>query len=866
MDHREFERQIKEYIRQDGRSQAAVARKLGYARDTFNKWVRFVNRMPDTVIFELCELLELGETQRTELLDLAGYATPSAALPTAKPAMKPAMKPPLQRPPRATHFVGREAALARLLDELQPGQAVTLCGPGGVGKTALAAQAVWSLAPDGEPPVRFPDGILFHSFYNQPESDLALEAFVRSYGEEPHPTPEAAARRILAGKRALLILDGAEDADDLARILAVRDSCAVLITSRQRKDAVDQWQMLSPLPPAEASALLQAWGGAWAADEAAVERLCMLVGGLPLALRLAGRFMAQQGWRVQDYLAWLEKTPLAALDQGRRRRESVPLLLQRSLAQVSQDAAEALAVIGRLALAPVSADLIATSLERDAFAVKRGLGELVDLGLLLTDGEHYEVSHALVYTFARSALTIDTVSLERLVRVLMTETTGSRLARERLSIMRRHTAALMDLLLTQQAWPLANELAASVIPSLHFQGYWTDLLVLAKGGLKASLELWDDAAAINHLYWLAVVYCDQGDYETAVNTCRRGHADAQAAGLTVKEVHILSQIGFIYSQMSRHDEAIEYQHRAWQIARSSGDRDDEAMTLNQLGVAYLYLGRFRDALVHLEKALELCQPLNNAENQCTVLHNMGDVYRGMGAHESAIDVYRECLDLRAKVGYSSFEGITLSSLGRSLQEIGRHTEALDCHTTALQAVRNVGDRRNEGVALINLGCTYNALERYAESISVLEEGQAIAQEIGDLHNRSIGLVHLAVALQGLARDKEAHHALAEALSIANQTDSPGVQCLAEEKTAKLLRANQNFDGALQRVERGLSIAGTHALDAQSAALLVELSAIYQALGRIDAATEALDRALDILIPISDYASNRVRAQCSALRL
>ena len=46
---------------------------------------------------------------------------------------------PLQRPPRAKHFTGRAAELARLLEALRPGEVVTLCGPGGIGKTALAA-------------------------------------------------------------------------------------------------------------------------------------------------------------------------------------------------------------------------------------------------------------------------------------------------------------------------------------------------------------------------------------------------------------------------------------------------------------------------------------------------------------------------------------------------------------------------------------------------------------------------------------------------------------------------------------------------------------------------------------------------------
>src|SRR2546421_4195626 len=73
--------------------------------------------------------------------------------------------PPLQRPRRAEHFVDREAERARLLADLKPGRVVTVCGLGGMGKTALVAEVLWTLAPAEIPPPAFPDGILFYSFY-----------------------------------------------------------------------------------------------------------------------------------------------------------------------------------------------------------------------------------------------------------------------------------------------------------------------------------------------------------------------------------------------------------------------------------------------------------------------------------------------------------------------------------------------------------------------------------------------------------------------------------------------------------------------------------------------------------------------------
>jgi len=141
---------------------------------------------------------------------------------------------PWQRPPRVEHFTNREAELAQLLAELQPGRVATLCGPGGMGKSALAAEAVWRLAPGDAPPARFPDGIVYYSFYNQPQAALALEHIARSWGEETgRGSPRDAALRALARRRALLLLDGTEESDDLAAVLAVRGGCGVLVTSRK---------------------------------------------------------------------------------------------------------------------------------------------------------------------------------------------------------------------------------------------------------------------------------------------------------------------------------------------------------------------------------------------------------------------------------------------------------------------------------------------------------------------------------------------------------------------------------------------------------------------------------------------------------
>ena len=163
-----------------------------------------------------------------------------------------------------------------------------------MGKTALVSKVLWKLAPGDTPPDLFPDGILFHSFYRQSEVTIALEQIALTFGEDPRPTPALAAQRALSRRHALLIFDGAEEADHLRYALEARAGNTVLITSRRRTDADDPRYLrdLHPLPEAHAVAVVQAWGEEQATHEEIIRQICQLIGNLPLALRLAGRYLA----------------------------------------------------------------------------------------------------------------------------------------------------------------------------------------------------------------------------------------------------------------------------------------------------------------------------------------------------------------------------------------------------------------------------------------------------------------------------------------------------------------------------------------------------------------------------------------------
>ncbi len=123
--------------------------------------------------------------------------------------------PPLQLPRRAEHFQDRERERAWLLAHLRPGQVITLCGPGGMGKTALVAEVLWSLAPDEHLPAAFPARhTSFIAFMDSPRSRSRWNSLCARFGEEP--SADACPGGTTGTQRAsslLLVLDGAEEAD-----------------------------------------------------------------------------------------------------------------------------------------------------------------------------------------------------------------------------------------------------------------------------------------------------------------------------------------------------------------------------------------------------------------------------------------------------------------------------------------------------------------------------------------------------------------------------------------------------------------------------------------------------------------------------
>jgi predicted ATPase/DNA-binding CsgD family transcriptional regulator len=213
-------------------------------------------------------------------------------------------------PQEPNNFVGRERELTELCELLGVTRALTLCGPGGIGKTRLAQRVVHTVAS------AFTDGCCFVDLGDlwQPDLVISRTAAELGVGEEPgRPLLDTLADAV-APRRFLLVLDNCEHLIDACaavcqRLLDASPGLVMIATSREplRVAAETVWQVpplsVAPSGPIEsvedanryeairlfadrAAAALPGFT-VGPANVDAVAALCRALDGVPLAIELA---------------------------------------------------------------------------------------------------------------------------------------------------------------------------------------------------------------------------------------------------------------------------------------------------------------------------------------------------------------------------------------------------------------------------------------------------------------------------------------------------------------------------------------------------------------------------------------------------
>jgi DNA-binding SARP family transcriptional activator/tetratricopeptide (TPR) repeat protein len=666
------------------------------------------------------------------------------------PAAAPGAREPVRCLPRdVPDFVGREMEIAQLLAAVPDGPTAGADGPvvqvidgmAGMGKTALAVHLAHRLSD------RYPDGQLFIDLHGHSETApidpaTALMTLMRQLGVPDARIPDEVDERIalwrteLASRRALVVLDNAASAEQVAPLLPGAGRCLVLVTSRRRLLGLDGVHPMSLeiLTPAEAVGVLRAVVGVRVHAEpdaaADVARLC---GHLPLAIRIAAaRLNHRPKWTVADLSARLRaaRPVLRELSLGGRTVEAAFSL---SYADLTDEQRRLFRLLGLHPGHDLDLDRHAAAALADLPVDVAGdlLEDLVDVHLVEAPAAGRYRLHDLLRDYARglAGATEAKVALTALLdHYLHAAAAATR------SLQYRH--ALLDLGLREPPHTLP------ALPSAEAAGAWFD-------------AEWRNVVAV------ANVAFDLGRYEYAWKLPR-------AVWL------------YLYRR-GYNAELVELHERALVAVHKLGDRTAEAIVRNYLASGYQRVGRWDEAIDLLRTGIALRRELGDRTGEPTAVANLASMYGYSGRFQEAVELWWQAIELAVRLGTAAempaMPG-AMAGLGTGHLRLGRYPEARHLLHLSYAIARQRGDRYEQALALGELGIVHGRLghDRLAELL--LRRAARLKYELGNPHGHAETLSELGAACRRLGRTEEALDHQRNALHIAARAADAITEALA----------------------------------------------------------------------------------------
>ena len=809
-------------------------------------------------------------------------------------------------------FVGREAIFSHLVDKLQQtntvaiGQTVAMMGLGGLGKTQLVIEFAHRYGR------YFPGGIFWFNF-EQPDTiatqfascggldrmSLRPDFNEFSLAEQVKIVQTAWQRKVPR----LLIFDGCEDEATLLQWRPTHGGCRIILTSRKGR-----WSPglgVAPLPlerlKREASVkLLQKFQSIITIEEA--DSIAAELGDLPLALHLAGSFLATYGFEV---------TPKEYLEQLRL-LSGGNLLEHPSLQGLGADFSPTdheLHVARSFAL---SYDQLDSAKERDALAqiilliatyfapnepIPRSM--LVDsvskYNHLETEPQPSNLSNSGTYRFLIAdslrrleALGLIQVGLKGDVRLhkLVAEFTQGvgqdedvqTAVEETLIIAAKDLNELNDVV-RLRPWhshlQYATERAAvrSDVIGAKLANEWGCFLYSiadynqAQAYLESALNTFKQVVGTNNLNTascfnrLGVLLGAKSDYERARPYLEQALDiyERLLGNDHVETSRSLNHLGTLTQNTGDYEKSLAYFNRALNIKKKVlGDSHPEtAQCMNNLGLVLQATGDFVGAEIYYEQTLKIYEKEFGTEHSETAksLNNLGALMQAQGDFERARRYYERSLSIKEKVLGSNHPSTarSLNNLGGFIGKTGNLEDALPLFKKALairQEVLGIG-HPDTAMNLNNIGGLLDAMGDSEGSQKYLELAiTSFEQALGNKHPKlAYPLNNLGMLYKKSGRLNEAHPYLEQALIIRHQSLGTEHPLTAQSYSnlggllqlmGKQTQAQANMEKALAIQKEKLGI--DHP---QTATTLHNLGSLFHVMGRLEQAEQNLKMALSI---------------------
>lgn len=707
----------------------------------------------------------------------------------------------MEKLPRyAAPFIGRSKELETLEAWIADHHShiLTIIGPGGSGKTRLAAKLA-------ELQVSlFRDGVYFVSIancWNEQQISLSILSALDGIPEIRGNAIELLAKWA-TNRKALLVLDNVEDCDQTAlfaanliekahNLLLVFTSYTSLHLQCEKVFTLGGLGLIASNESNSLSEAVQLFLSQKQLEQPVdlltgeyidiINQICALVEGMPLAVGLAAgqtRYMP-----VAKILAEMKQSMdvlrLQAFDLPERHR-SIQASFENAWKHLSDSRQRALSLLTGF-LSPFTEE----AANRVYGVSSSELRDLVEQSLLLWDGNVRYSIHRMIRHYAKEKLILDKEESQKFLErhanwfLEQIQLIYSHKELEHFSDFLRAVQCVVDDLVQALEWLIGNNEWQKVNCLLEIIFRYYEGRGLFNEGSDVFIKMAGLCEPFDDGIESRVKFSSRAaEFQIRIKRFEKANELCEFALNTAKKNQWFNEIAYCMNVLSTKALALnglsgaeQFASQALAIAMEQSNLEEQCNALYNIGDAHFTKGEIAQASDELHRCERLCLELKlwpRLSKTYNIFANIACIY---GDLDTALESYSKSLKIVKGLGNLYSQAVVTNNIGTVYMELADHSSALQYLETSLELCREILDHEGESVALANIGEISLKEGRFQESMDYALQSLKISLEIESTWGEMSARIILAEACRKNGYSKDARDQVLILLNMAVECES-----------------------------------------------------------------------------------------------
>lgn len=387
------------------------------------------------------------------------------------------------------------------------------------------------------------------------------------------------------------------------------------------------------------------------------------------------------------------------------------------------------------------------------------------------------------------------------------------------------------------------QLAVLAAKALRGRGHASELLSMLRKAEGYALHLGDKTGEGEIQRYLGAILRHLGQYAEAIGCLTRSFTLLRAQNERDEAGWALYELSMLLQEEGDFQQADQQAEEALTLFRETGDVEGEAWMQMVQGEISRGYGNYDEALEHFERALTSFRRLPNDMGYASTLRDRGIVSEVLGKYAEALSNYEEALRIFNTLGLLYWQAWVLTDSSLVYLDQGKLDLAEDTCRKALAIFHEQGGRRGEGWVLRVLGDIARKRHHLSDARGYYTEALALFNGLGDRVDQARVLNGLGAISFEEGELLEAQEQYEYALAIARKQGARQIEARALRGLGDVMRGLSDFANAERYYREAAEIAKALGTPAERCAVLHRQAALSSLRGQFREALGFLVQAL-----------------------